>query len=130
MKIFEIGEKFHFEDLGLRNSIRALNYRGDINKLMENAVYLHLLRNGYRVFVGKSGDKEIDFMGEKNGERIYIQVAYQLADDKTIQREFGNFIDIPDQYPKYMVTMDEIMLRNSYKGIRQLHLETFLLESF
>ncbi|HUB62125.1 MAG TPA: hypothetical protein VL978_15525 [Puia sp.] len=97
---------------------------------MENAVYLHLLRNGYRVFVGKSGDKEIDFMGEKNGERIYIQVAYQLADDKTIQREFGNFIDIPDQYPKYMVTMDEIMLRNSYKGIRQLHLETFLLESF
>ena len=129
LKIFEIGEKFYFEDLGLRNSIRPFNYRGDIGKLMENAVYLHLLRNRYRVFVGKSGDKEIDFMAEKDGERVYVQVAYQLGDDNIIKREFGNLADIPDNYPKYVVTMDEIQPRNTYKGIRQLNLRTFLMET-
>ena len=129
LKIFEIGEKYYFEDLGLRNSVRAFNYRGDINKLMENAVYLHLLRNGYRVFVGKSADKEIDFMGEKNGERVYLQVAYQLTDDKVIQREFENLVTIPDNYPKYVITMDEIQPLNTYKGIRQINLEFFLSES-
>jgi uncharacterized protein len=128
LKIFEIGEKFYFEDLGLRNCIRPFNYRGDIGKLMENAVYLHLLRNGYKVYVGKSGEKEIDFMAEKNGERVYVQVAYQLADDKIIQREFGNLVDIPDNYPKYVVTMDELQPRNTFKGIRQVPLKKFLQE--
>ena len=128
LKIFEIGEKYYFEDLGLRNSVRSFNYRGDINKLMENAVYLHLLRNNYKVFVGKSGEKEIDFMAERNGERVYVQVAYQLTDENVIQREFGNLADIPDNYPKYVVTLDEIQPRNTYKGIRQLNLEPFLLE--
>jgi predicted AAA+ superfamily ATPase len=127
LKIFEIGEKFYFEDLGLRNSIRPFNYRGDIGKLMENAVYLHLLRSGHKVYVGKSGDKEIDFMAEKNGERIYVQVAYQLGDENTIRREFGNLMDIPDNYPKYVVTMDEIQPRNTYKGIQQIHLKEFLV---
>jgi predicted AAA+ superfamily ATPase len=129
LKIFEIGEKFYFEDLGLRNSIRPFNYRGDIGKLMENAVYLHLLRNRYKVYVGKSGDKEIDFMAEKDGERIYVQVAYQLGDDNIIKREFGNLADIPDNYPKYVVTMDEIQSRNTYKGIKQLNLRAFLMET-
>jgi hypothetical protein len=129
LKIFEIGEKFYFEDLGLRNSIRPFNYRGDIGKLMENAVYLHLLRNNYKVFVGKSGDKEIDFMAEKNGERLYVQVAYQLGNENIIQREFGNLVDIPDNYPKYVVTMDEIQPRNTFKGIRQVHLRNFLRET-
>lgn len=126
MKIFEIGEKYYFEDLGLRNSIRPFNYRGDIGKLMENAVYLHLIRNGYRVFVGKSGDKEIDFMAEKNGERRYIQVTYLLTDENTIEREFGNLNAIPDNYPKYVVTMDELKPLNTYKGIQQVHLRQFL----
>lgn len=129
LKIFEIGEKFYFEDLGLRNSIRLFNYRGDIGKLMENAVYLHLLRNGYKVYVGKSGDKEIDFMAEKDGERVYVQVAYQLGDENIIKREFGNLADIPDNYPKYVVTMDEIQPRNTYKGIMQLNLRAFLSET-
>jgi len=129
LKIFEIGEKFYFEDLGLRNSIRPFNYRGDIGKLMENAVYLHLRRNNYKVFVGKSGDKEIDFMAEKNGERLYVQVAYQLGNENIIQREFGNLVDIPDNYPKYVVTMDEIQPGNTFKGIRQVHLRNFLRET-
>ena len=122
LKIFEIGEKFYFEDLGLRNSIRPFNYRGDIGKLMDNAVYLHLLRNSYKVYVGKSGDKEIDFMAEKNGERIYVKVSYQLGDDNIIEREFGNLANIPENYPKYVVTMDEIQSKNTYKSIRHLNL--------
>lgn len=127
LKIFEIGEKYYFEDLGLRNSIRPFNYTRDIGKLMENVVYLHLLRNGYQVYVGKSGDKEIDFMAEKDGERIYVQVAYLLYDEKTIQREFGNLAEIPDNYPKYVVSMDEIKPNNTFKGIKQMHLREFLL---
>ena len=129
LKIFEIGEKFYFEDLGLRNSIRPFNYRGDIGKLMENAVYLHLLRNRCTVYVGKSGEKEIDFMAEKNGEKLYVQVAYQLGDDNVIKREFGNLAGISDNYPKYVVTMDEVPARNTYKGIRQVHLKEFLMET-
>jgi hypothetical protein len=96
---------------------------------MENTVYLHLLRNGYNVYVGKLGDKEIDFMAEKNGERMYVQVAYQLPDDNTIKREFGNLADIRDNYPKYVVTMDELQPRNSYKGIRQIKLRAFLMDT-
>lgn len=127
LKIFEIGEKYYFEDLGLRNSIRPFNYQGDIGKLMENAVYLHLLRNGYRVFVGKTDEKEIDFMAEKDGERIYVQVTYLLTDERAIQREFGNLTDIRDNYPKYVVSMDELQPTSTFKGIRQVHLREFLL---
>jgi len=128
LKIFEVGEKYYFEDLGLRNCIRSLNFRGDVGKLMENVVYLHLKRSGYIVYVGRSGDKEIDFMAEKNGERIYVQVAYQLSDESVIKREFGNLADIPDNYPKYVVTLDEMQQRNTYKGIRQIDLRNFLME--
>ena len=126
LKIFEIGEKFYFEDLGLRNCIRSFNYRTDIGKLMENVVYLHLLRNAYRVYVGKSGDQEIDFIAEKNGEKLYMQVSYLLTDEKTVEREFGNLAKIADNYPKYVVTMDEFQPKNTFKGTRQIHLREFL----
>ncbi len=127
MKIFEIGEKYYFEDLGLRNAIRHFDYRSDINKLMENVVYLHLRRNDYTVYVGQLSNKEIDFMAEKNGNRMYVQVAYMLVDQSTINREFGNLESITDQYPKYVVTMDEISSGTNYKGIRQIHLREFLM---
>ncbi|HEY4065104.1 MAG TPA: ATP-binding protein [Puia sp.] len=127
LKIFEIGEKFYFEDLGLRNSIRPFNYRIDINKLMENVVYLHLIRKNYQVYIGKLGDKEIDFMAEKDGEKMYVQVTYLLHDESTIRREFDNLLNIPDHYPKYVVTMDEINAVGSFKGIKQMHLREFLL---
>ncbi|MEI6753335.1 MAG: ATP-binding protein [Paludibacter sp.] len=126
LKIFEIGEKYYFEDLGLRNAIRHVDYRSDVNKLMENVVYLQLKRNGYTVFVGQLAHKEIDFMAEKDGGRIYIQVAYMLNDQNIINREFGNLLSIEDQYPKYVVTMDEISADSDYKGIRQIHLRDFL----
>ncbi|MDR3260867.1 MAG: ATP-binding protein [Tannerella sp.] len=125
LKIFEVGEKYYFEDIGIRNAIRSFNFRKDVNKLMENVVCLHLLRNQYKVFVGKSGDREIDFIAEKNGKRSYIQVAYMLYDEATVEREFGNLMSINDQYPKMVVTMDEVAIEN-YKGIKQIHLREFL----
>jgi predicted AAA+ superfamily ATPase len=127
LKVFEISEKYYFEDLGLRNCIRPFNYAGDVGKLLENAVYMHLLQNGYKVFVGKMGDKEIDFVADKNGERLYIQVAYLLANEKIIQREFGKLQEIEDNYPKLVVTMDEIETQHSYKGIKRMHLKEFLM---
>lgn len=127
MKVFEIGEKYYFEDLGIRNAIRRLDFRKDVNKLMENAVYIELLRHGYDVFVGKNETKEVDFVAEKNDERLYIQVSYMLYDESTVEREFGGLMEIPNHYPKYVVTMDPLQNGGNYQGIRQVHLRNFLL---
>lgn len=126
LKIFEIGEKYYFEDIGLRNAIRSFNPQNDINKLMENAVSLHLLRNNYTVFVGNNNGKEIDFVAERDNERIYIQVTYMLYDENTIQREFGNLMEIENHYPKFVITMDSQQPPSSYQGIQQVHLRDFL----
>jgi predicted AAA+ superfamily ATPase len=85
-----------------------------------------LLRNDFEVWVGKTGEKEVDFIAQKKGERMYIQVAYILQDEKTIQREFGNLAYIQDQYPKFVISMDEFSALHSWKGIRRLHLREFL----
>jgi len=129
LKIFEVGEKYYFEDQGLRNCIRNFGYQRDINKLMENVIYSHLLRCQYKVFVGKLGDKEIDFVADKTGERIFIQSAYLLQDEATIQREFGNLLAIADNYPKYVVTMDPFPVQGTYQGIRQISLREFLMKT-
>ncbi len=126
LKIFEIGEKYYFEDLGIRNAIRHFDYQQDINKLLENIVYMDLIRNGYRVYVGKNENKEIDFIAEKGDGRIYIQVAYMLYDSTTIEREFGGLSEIDNHYPKYVVTMDKLSIGN-YQGIKQVYLGEFLL---
>jgi len=127
LKIFEVGEKYYFEDLGLRNCIRGFDTRKDINKVMENAVYLHLIQLGYKVYVGQRGVTEIDFVAEKDGQTVYVQVCYLLLEESTIQREFGNMLKIEDNYPKYVVTMDEYSTGN-YNGILQLHLKDFLMK--
>ena len=124
-KIFEIGEKYYFEDIGLRNSIVGFK-QVDIAKILENVVYLQLLISGYDVSVGKLGEKEIDFVAEKNGEKKYFQVAYLLSDKTTIEREFGNLLKIKDNYPKYVISMDKIQ-GNTYEGIQQISLHEFLL---
>ncbi len=126
LKIFEVGEKYYFEDLGLRNTFQGFDRRKDINKLMENAVYLHLIINNFNVTIGKLGTNEIDFVAEKNGNKLYIQVAYMLIDETTINREFGNLMKIDDNFPKYVVTMDEVNYRTNYNGINQIHLRDFL----
>lgn len=130
LKIFEVGEKYYFEDIGIRNCIRGFDRKKDINKVMENAVYLHLIRLGYRVYVGQSGTSEIDFVAEKDGKSIYVQVAYMLTDENTINREFGNLLKIGDNYRKYVVTMDEYNAGSNYNGIEQVHLKDFLLKGY
>lgn len=127
LKLFEVGEKYYFEDLGLRNCIRGFNARKDIHKVMKNAVYLHLTPLGYKVYVGQQASTEIDFVAEKDGQTVYVQVCYMLYDESTIQREFGNLLKIDDNYPKYVVTMDEYSA-GSYSGILQLHLKDFLMK--
>ena len=123
-KIFEIGEKIYFEDIGLRNAI--INYKqSDIGKIMENAVYNHLLFNDYEVKIGQIGQYEIDFVGKRRGEIIYIQVSYLLHDQSTIDREFGNLEKINDNYPKMVVSMDEFT-GNTRKGIQHINLREFL----
>jgi predicted AAA+ superfamily ATPase len=129
LKIFEVGEKYYFEDIGIRNSIRGFDNRRDINKVMENVVYLHLIRMGFHVYVGQLGTAEIDFVAKKDGKSIYVQVAYLLVDENTIQREFGNLLKIGDNYRKYVVTMDEYNAGKNYNGIEQIHLKNFLLLS-
>ena len=127
MKVFEIGEKYYFEDLGLHNAIRHFDFRRDVNKLMENAVCIELMRAGYQVHIGKNGSKEVDFVASKSDHRIYVQVAYMLPDESTVQREFGNLLEISDNYPKYVVTMDDLQCGGNFQGIKQLHLRDFLL---
>ncbi|WNY25629.1 ATP-binding protein [Methanolapillus millepedarum] len=124
-KIFEIGEKFYFEDLGLRNAI--VGYRQeDIGKLIENVVHNHLLYNNYDVKVGQLGQNEIDFVAKKKNETIYVQTCYLLSEQTTIDREFGNLEKIKDNYPKIVVSMDEFS-GNTREGIRHIYLRDFLL---
>jgi predicted AAA+ superfamily ATPase len=92
---------------------------------MENVVYLHLIHLGYKVYVGQLSSWEVDFVAEKDGRTVYIQVCYMFADENAVQREFGNLLKIDDNYPKYVVTMDEFSSGN-YNGIEQIHLKDFL----
>ena len=124
-KIFEIGEKYYFEDLGLRHTI--IGYRqADIGKILENLIFIHLKRSGYDVTVGRIGKKEIDFVCEKKGERLYVQVAYMITDQKVHDREFGNLLEIKDNFPKIVVSMDEIT-GGTFKGIRHMNIRDFLI---
>ena len=124
-KILTSGGKLYFEDFGLRNSIVGGFKLTDIQKILENAVYMHLIRNGYKVFVGQMRDKEIDFIAERGGERCYIQVAYKLQLNKTIDREFSNLLSIKDNFPKMVITMDDLAGTN-YQGIQHIHMLDFL----
>jgi predicted AAA+ superfamily ATPase len=122
-KIFEIGEKYFFNDIGMRNAVTG--YRaGDISRILENIVFLHLKAAGYQVTVGKDRTKEVDFVAEKRGERIYVQVTYLLSDKNTLEREFGNLLRIRNDYPKMVVSMDQTST-SSYEGIRHYHVRDF-----
>jgi predicted AAA+ superfamily ATPase len=127
-KIFEIGEKFYFEDIGMRHAIVPFQQK-DIGKVLENLVYHQLVANSHQVFVGKHGDKEIDFVAIKKDIKIYIQVAYLIADEKTHEREFGNLLSIPDNCKKLVVSMDETASGN-YKGIEHVSIRNFLTDGF
>ena len=125
-KIFVVGEKYYFEDLGLRHTIISYQQR-DINKVLENLVFNHLAICGYQIMVGKIGNKEVDFIGTRNSEKLYIQVAYLLPDQNAWDREFGNLLEIKDNYMKVVVSMDE-MIGKQYEGILHIHIRDFLTE--
>jgi len=123
-RIFEIGEKYYFEDLGLRNAIFEYK-QSDIAKIIENAVCNHLLYNDYELKIGQVGQNEIDFVGNRKGEIIYVQVCYLLYEQSTIDREFGNLEKIKDNYRKIVVSMDEFA-GNTRNGIQHIYLRDFL----
>ena len=125
-RLLETNDKYYFEDLGLRNLLVGSNRAVDIEKVMENAVYLHLKNLGYKVSVGTLSNGEIDFVAEKGGKPVYVQVAYLLTEESTIKREFGNLMQIQDNYPKYVVSMDAIGKPKDYEGIAHLPLRLFL----
>ena len=125
-RIFEIGEKYYFEDLGIRNAL--IGYRiSDRAKILENMVFHHLKIAGFDIKIGGLNSQEIDFVADKNGERIYVQVALMIDSDKTSEREFGNLLKIADNYPKYVVTLDEFD-GNSINGIKCLNFIEFITE--
>ena len=111
-------------DHDIREAVLGGNMR-DINLVLENIVYLELLRRGYKVTVGKIDTKGIDFICDKQGEKLYVQVTYLLASEETILREFGAYENVRDNFPKYVVSMDEFdMSRN---GIKHRNIRDFLL---
>ncbi len=126
-KVFEVGEKYYFEDIGLRNT--AGGYQpADIGKLLENVVYNHLVLSGFDVYVGRQGVREIDFIAERRGETIYVQVCYLLSNENVMDREFGNLVAIPDNYRKFVVSMDDLRADNTYKGIEHRYVPDFCME--
>jgi len=125
-KIFEVGEKYYFNDVGLRNAIAGFS-PFDLGQIVENVVFLHLKIIGYSVLVGRQNDKEIDFIAERKGEKIYIQVAVRITEKQTMEREFGNLLAIKDNYPKYVITLDEYS-GSSFEGIIHVPLRKFLVD--
>ena len=126
-KIVTVNEKYYCADHGLREALLGKDIQ-NIDQVLENIVCLELLRRNYKVYVGKKGDLEIDFIAEKQGKKIYIQVAYLLANEETIKREFSVYNFVKDSYPKYVVSMDDLDF--SQNGIIHKNIKDFLLMEF
>lgn len=123
-KMLKVNEKYYVVDHGLREAVVGENLQ-NVEIILENIVGLELLRRGYKVCVGRVGTKEIDFIGEKGGDKLYIQVCYLLGDESTIQREFGSLLEIKDNYPK-MVLYKESSFKGKYEGIPAVKIEDWL----
>lgn len=126
-KLFEQQDKYYFEDLGLRNYLCRDKRLVDIEKILENAVYLKLRQDGYEVYVGQLDGKEIDFVARKGDDTIYYQVAYHISNEETYEREFGNLKRIKDNYPKYVITMDPLLSIINDGGVKVIQASDFLL---
>ena len=129
-RILESNEKIYFGDLGLRNFISGGEREGDIEKVIENIVYLQLTRMGYNITVGQLKAGEVDFVCTKPNERIYVQVSYLIATKETEEREFGALSSINDNYPKYVISMTPLIKRSDKDGIIHIGLRNFLKNGF
>jgi len=123
-KLLAVSEKYYIADHGIREAVFGGNMK-EISLILENVVYMELLRRGYKITVGKAGAKEIDFICEKRGEKLYVQVSYLLASEETIRREFGVYESVKDNFPKYVVSLDEFDM--SRDGIKHRNIRDFLL---
>ena len=123
-KILTVNEKYYIADHGIREAVFGGNMK-DINLIFENIVFMELLRRGYKVTVGKQVNKEIDFIAENQTQKLYVQVSYLLASEETIEREFGVFYAIRDNFPKYVVSYDDFDM--SREGIKHMNIREFLL---
>lgn len=122
--VLKTQEKFYLADQSLKYCIMGFNPKS-IASMLENIVYFELKRRGYEVYIGKLGTKEIDFVAMKRDERIYVQVCRTFPENS--DREIGNLLTIKDQYPKYVVTLDELSTGN-VNGVKIIHLFDFLLK--
>ena len=126
-EILKTQEKFYLADVALRYSV--LGYNADsVASSLENIVYLELCRRGYTVHVGKTSDGEIDFAAVRQNEKIYVQVTQEINSEKTEKREYNRLLEIPDNYPKFVLTTDEFAGGN-YEGIKTMHIADFLLST-
>lgn len=123
-EILSTNEKYYIADHGIREAIYGKNEL-DIELILENIVLLELLRRGYNVTTGRVGNREIDFVASNSNEIIYIQVAYILSGESTIEREFGVYRYVDDNWPKYVISLDEINM--SKDGIKHMNIRDFLL---
>ena len=126
-ELLKTQEKFYLADVALRYSV--LGYDADsVAASLENIVYLELCRRGYTVNVGKTDGGEIDFVAERQNERLYVQVTQEILSEKTAKREYERLLEIRDNYPKYVLTTDAFAGGN-YQGIRTMHIADFLLST-
>ena len=125
-KLFESNQKTYFGDIGLRNLIAGGSRETDIEKVLENVVYQHLVRLGYQVYVGELRAGEIDFVCSKPEQVRYVQVSYLVNNEETREREFGRLRDIRNDYPKYVISLTPMLTSRDYEGITHLGLREFL----
>lgn len=124
-EILKTQEKFYLADTSLRYSV--LGYNDDtVASSLENVVYLELCRRGYTVYIGKTGDGEVDFVATRQNEKLYVQVTQRIDSEKTEKREYERLLEIRDNYPKYVLRTDEFAGGN-YEGIITMHVADFLL---
>ncbi|GHV46174.1 ATPase [Bacteroidia bacterium] len=123
-KVFERGEKYYFENLGIRNVIAGYKPQ-DRARRLENVVLNHLLCCGYDVKIGTLPPEEIDFVCTKGDETLYVQVTVEMSSQETIEREFGNLLKIKDNYPK-IVVLGERSFENTYEGVEHVYIRDFL----
>jgi len=129
-KLLETNDKFYFGDVGIRNFIVGGRRANDIEKTVENLVYQHMVRLGYEVKVGQLYSTEIDFVGTRGDEVVYVQAAYLITEEKTFNREFGNLLPIKDNYPKYVISMTPYMDSSKWEGIIHIPFVEFLKNGF
>lgn len=126
-EILKTQEKFYLADTSFRYSV--LGYHVDtVASSLENVVYLELCRRGYSVYIGKTGDGEIDFVATRQNEKIYVQVTEKIHSEKTEKREYERLLEIKDNYPKYVLRTDEFA-KGNYEGIKTMHVADFLLST-